>query len=153
MSKLKLNGAAHHVVEQQAGGRPVVALRVLHTPAREYSLPPEWDFREDVPKTRGDCPETRPCPHIKCRYHLWFMEGESLPGRRRETAQPASSIRVRGSETCALDVAERKLAPSEVAKLLGISDRQLRRTTRAALRKLENDPDAREVLERLGWRL
>ena len=28
-----------------------------------------------VPDTRGDCPTEKPCPHVRCRYHLWRVDG------------------------------------------------------------------------------
>lgn len=28
-----------------------------------------------VPDTRGDCPTQKPCPHVRCRYHLWRVDG------------------------------------------------------------------------------
>ena len=28
-----------------------------------------------VPDTRGDCPTAKPCPHVRCRYHLWRVDG------------------------------------------------------------------------------
>ena len=28
-----------------------------------------------VPYSRGDCPTEKPCPHVRCRYHLWRVDG------------------------------------------------------------------------------
>lgn len=34
-----------------------------------------------VPKTRGECPEQRPCPHVQCRHHLWRIDACDRAGR------------------------------------------------------------------------
>jgi hypothetical protein len=34
-----------------------------------------------VPDTRGDCPTQKPCPHVRCRYHLWRTDACDRPGR------------------------------------------------------------------------
>lgn len=34
-----------------------------------------------VPRTRAECPVTRPCPHIRCRHHLFLEEAETRAGR------------------------------------------------------------------------
>jgi hypothetical protein len=34
-----------------------------------------------VPKTRGDCPVERPCPHLMCRHHLFRLDAENRAGR------------------------------------------------------------------------
>jgi len=34
-----------------------------------------------VPRTRGDCPTARPCPYVRCRYHLWAEDAEHRAGR------------------------------------------------------------------------
>lgn len=34
-----------------------------------------------VPKTRGDCPVQRPCPHVRCRHHLFLEEASTRAGR------------------------------------------------------------------------
>jgi hypothetical protein len=34
-----------------------------------------------VPDTRGDCPTLKPCPHIRCRFHLWRVDGGELGTR------------------------------------------------------------------------
>jgi hypothetical protein len=123
------------------------ALRVFD----DLSLPESWEMLPGVPATRGDCPTTRPCPHVKCRYHLWLVEGEAMPGRRWETAMPASSFHPWSNTTCALDVAEQGSAdPDVVAHALGVSERQVRRIVEAARRKLAANPDAAEVLAAIG---
>jgi hypothetical protein len=34
-----------------------------------------------VPATRGDCPAERPCPHVRCRHHLWLVDADTRAGR------------------------------------------------------------------------
>jgi len=34
-----------------------------------------------VPATRADCPTQRPCPHLRCRYHLALVDAEHRAGR------------------------------------------------------------------------
>lgn len=33
------------------------------------------ELDDAVPDTRGDCPTQKPCPHVRCRYHLWRVDG------------------------------------------------------------------------------
>jgi hypothetical protein len=43
-----------------------------------------------VPKTRADCPDTtqKPCPHVRCRYHLFLEDAEHRAGRPGLAAVP-----------------------------------------------------------------
>lgn len=36
---------------------------------------------DTVPATRADCPDTRPCPHVRCRWHLWRVDSDNRAGR------------------------------------------------------------------------
>lgn len=137
-----------HARQRHGEPRRSPALRVFD----DLSLPESWEMLPGVPATRGDCPTTRPCPHVKCRYHLWMVEGESMPGRRWATAAPASSFHPWSNATCALDVAEQNAEPDDVAHALGMSSRQMRRIAEVAMKKLAGNPDAREVLEDLARR-
>lgn len=137
-----------HAHQRHGEPRRSPALRVFD----DLSLPESWEMLPGVPATRGDCPTTRPCPHVKCRYHLWLVEGESMPGRRWTTAAPASSFHPWSNTTCALDVAEQATDPDEVAHVLGMSSRQVRRIAGAAIEKLKANPDAKEVLEDMARR-
>ena len=138
-----------HVRERHGSGpRRSPALRVFD----DLALPESWEVLPGVPHTRADCPVTRPCPHLKCRYHLWLVEAESMPGRRRERAAPGSDFHPWSNTTCALDVAEKTNTPEEVARMLGMDPRQVRRIQRAAIDKLAANPDAAQVLRRMGER-
>lgn len=34
-----------------------------------------------VPDTRADCPTQKPCPHVRCRFHLWRVDSQDRAGR------------------------------------------------------------------------
>lgn len=51
------------------------------------------ELRGDVPATRSECPTQRPCPHVKCKWHLWLIDGRDRPGRRFLGRHPASTLR------------------------------------------------------------
>jgi hypothetical protein len=34
-----------------------------------------------LPKTRAECPTEKPCPHVRCRDHLWRVDACDRPGR------------------------------------------------------------------------
>lgn len=82
---------------------PVVRLRVLDGSTIE--------LRDGVPRTRGECPTVRPCPHIRCQYHLWLDAFE--PHWHSPEDRPVRPTRLlpRWLESplppsCALDVAD-----------------------------------------------
>jgi hypothetical protein len=71
---------------------------------------------ERRPRTRGECPTTRPCPWAGCRYHLAL-----------EVSTDGRTVRVREgweehlSDTCALDVADRGATPlHDIDAVLGL---------------------------------
>lgn len=112
------------------------------------------------PASRGDCPETRPCPWVGCRYHLALTvrQDGSLqvwtetrgPGRPKALAARAlSPNRVREFEervlgaledmphTCALDaVTDREIPLTSIGSLLGCGESGAREALESALRKL-----------------
>lgn len=52
------------------------------------------ELRDDVPATRAECPTSRPCPHVRCSYHLWMIDGRDRPGRRHPDRRlPSSELR------------------------------------------------------------
>ncbi len=94
------------------------------------------------PVKRGDCPKQKPCPHVRCSYHLWRIDGGidgSRPGRPGIASVPRDerglTLRVRGEldgeragttlearwletpvpPSCALDEATRAHSNTEVA--------------------------------------
>jgi hypothetical protein len=137
---------AHHAVEQEVGGRTKRSpnLRVL----QELSLPEDWEMRSGTPATLADCPTVRPCPHIKCRMHLWLTESEARPGRRHAQdvgGVPESSIQPHTPASCAMDVArdprgrdsKNQLTYAEVGAYFGITDERARVIAEQALAKLK----------------
>jgi hypothetical protein len=140
------------------------ALKVLDENWRE-NLPPfvpaNWRPLEGVPATRADCPSERSaCGHVKCRYHLWTIDGRDRPGRRisprdsegkflgRELAALAPDAKATPAGTilrpvtptaCALAVVEHNKAGMDydaIGRLLGICGERCRQIAVAAARKL-----------------
>jgi hypothetical protein len=49
-----------------------------------WALRGSWEPRTDVPRTRGECPDYRPCDRIRCAMHLWIdLEPTGRPGLAR----------------------------------------------------------------------
>jgi len=112
--------ARAHAVEPSASSRGrVVRLRVIGG---------EMELREGVPASRADCP-TRPCGHVRCKWHLWLVLGEDRPGRRTprageaERRAPSTTLRPVWvatwplPPTCVLDVAEKVAAERSYARV------------------------------------
>lgn len=100
---------------------PVVRLRVLDGSTIE--------LRDGVPRTRGECPTARPCPHIRCQYHLWLDAFEAHWNSPQGRPQRPTRLLPRWLESplppsCALDIAEsvprgEVLEYREIAALIG----------------------------------
>ena len=130
-------------------------------------LPYDWHFRHDVPKTRGDCPPPperngpRLCPHYKCRMNLWHVAGVDRAGRRREGYPPSeNTLNLFTPHNCALDVIEAHggagMSPVEVGKQFPglraekrMSDRQIRRVTESARKRIKDKREARALLKQM----
>lgn len=85
------------------------------------------------PRTRSECPTTRPCPWVGCRHHLYL--DVNAQGSIKMDAR--YGVWETPGETCALDVAE--AGPhtiSEVAALIGTTYERVRQIEEAALAKL-----------------
>jgi hypothetical protein len=115
----KKRSEALHIIGRQVGGseRPVVNLSDGRT----------LELRNDVPGKRSQCPTQRPCPHVRCEMHLWFVAGEDRAGRRHGGRQPPSTLRPAWMESplpasCTLDVLESRggvpLSGREVAAFI-----------------------------------
>lgn len=142
-----------HVVESLGGGsseprRPRVRLR-LATGGTMY-------MDEDVPATRADCPDRRPCGHVRCRYHLWREDGHDRQGPHwrgtlATTLRPAW-LEAPTPPSCALDLAESARAGESIdyaalGRAIGKTADWTRRLIRRALRKLfRMSPEAAKEL-------
>lgn len=107
-----------------------------------------------LPKTRGECPEERPCPYVSCKHHLYLdlkaNSGTSIiinfPDKDPDELH----------ETCSLDLAERgshlnigdsNWTLDEVGKFINVTRERVRQIEESALRKLrESCPDIYELL-------
>jgi hypothetical protein len=71
------------------------------------------------PRNRGECLDgPRPCPWVRCRWHLLF----DTKGSRELTDDELAERLVGMPETCALDVADRGPAEGvDIAAMLGLS--------------------------------
>lgn len=128
---------ADHVVSVQMGG---AKKRLPMLPAVVND--PSFELKAGTPKTRADCPTTRPCPYVRCSWNLWMQAGQDRPGRRHVGGNlPASTIQFTTPHNCGADIADAVEAGAEIdvsqlASMLGVSDRQVRRDTESALAKL-----------------
>jgi len=107
-------------------------------------------LRDDVPATRAECPKQRPCPHVRCEWHLWMVDGRDRPGRRGANWKlPESELGTIVLEwplppSCGADLLENADLHSwtceQKARLLGLTTAQFQWTLRTALRKLHESP-------------
>lgn len=86
------------------------------------------------PKTRGECVnEPRPCPFVRCRYHLYAdvtKSGALKVNFEKEVWEL--------EETCALDVADAGCHTlDQVGKWLGVTRERIRQIECSALYQLE----------------
>ena len=69
--------------------------------------------RPGVPASRAECRNgERPCPYVRCKWHLWLVLGSDRPGRRYDGRTPPTALRPAWLEDpmppcCTLDIAER----------------------------------------------
>lgn len=80
------------------------------------------------PRTRGECPEMRPCPWVGCRHntYLELTEGGSITIMRRDARDRAlEPWQVDPATSCSLDVAERGgMTLADVAEAIGDVSRE-----------------------------
>lgn len=93
---------------------------------------------EERPRTRGECPENRPCPWIGCRYHL-YLDVHPKTGALHLNYPDREPSEL--DETCALDVAERAalddgLTLEEVGDAVQLAAECVRQIEASAMTKL-----------------
>lgn len=97
-------------------------------------------YPEQVPplhKTRGECPEERPCLRVVCRHHLY---ADVTAFGSLQINHPNKEIDEL-KETCSLDVADRgEHTLAQVAEYLGVSRERARQIEIAAIKKTGRSP-------------
>lgn len=82
--------AKDHQLTLQLGGSSVVSVvRTTRKKNRSRSLPviqpqllvDKFNPVEGVPESRAACPTQRPCPRVRCRWHLFMEDAEHRAGR------------------------------------------------------------------------
>lgn len=149
----------NHAGDVQLGGDGKRRLPVLRPVDTELSYElrrhrrlygsPRWHeppFAEDIPRTRSECPQVRPCRFF-CKYNTWVVSGLDQPGRRwvgtldKPADLPSTQVCPTSDFNCTLDWAEaahekESVTPEMIADVLGISDRQARRYNADAMAAL-----------------
>lgn len=104
------------------------------------------ELRDDVPPDRPSCPKTRPCPHVRCEWHLWMIDGRDRPGRRHPGRRlPSSELRPVWLEwplppSCGADLLENAAIHGwtceQKARALGLTADSFQWSLRSAGRKI-----------------
>lgn len=124
---------------------------------------------KERPKTRGECPVTRPCPFVSCQFHLLtdvspfsgsikqnfpLQPPKERPGALALPEAPRieidEALRLM-RETCALDVADRGgVTLEEVGVLLNVSMERARQIEQMAAEKIDAELNRRKLDEKFG---
>lgn len=84
------------------------------------------------PRIRGECPDTRPCPWVGCKYHL-YLDVRPRTGSIQWNFPGLDPWEL--AETCALDVADRARERGRCTTLQEVSDYM--HVTRERVRQVE----------------
>jgi hypothetical protein len=85
------------------------------------------------PRSRVECPDSRPCGYIGCRQNLWC----DITDLGRIAVRPGGLEPWDVDESCALDLAERGgMTLEEVARVLSMTRERVRQIEQAALAKV-----------------
>ena len=100
-----------------------------------------------TPETRGDCPNTRPCPHLACQYHLRY----DLNDKGGEVTNHPDVEWYELDVTCALDMADSgETTLGTIGSLMGITRERVRQIETNAIEKLRANDDAADLFLMLG---
>jgi len=100
----------------------------------------------DRPRYRYQCPTTRPCPFVGCRYHLYLDVTNS--GAIKFNFYPMEPHEITSS--CALDVVDQHpegMRYLHIGEHIRVTRERVRQIEKEALKKLAQHP---EVLEYMG---
>ena len=111
------------------------AEKLDETQEADASLP----MTEERPRTRGECPISRPCPWVACKYHL-YLDVHPRTGRLFVNFPDLEPWEL--AETCALDVArktalEGEFTLEETGELMNLTRERVRQIEFNALQKLK----------------
>lgn len=87
------------------------------------------------PRTRGECPTSRPCPYVSCRYNLW--QDPSIGGGIKYNFQGVEPTQM--AHSCSLDLAENNpdgLTLEEVGRVMNLTRERVRQIEAAAIASL-----------------
>ncbi len=85
------------------------------------------------PRTRGDCPDSRPCGIISCRHNLWMDVNQTGGIILRESGVEPEDA----EHSCSLDLAQQGgMTLEEVGGVMSICRERVRQIENAALAKL-----------------
>ena len=119
---------------KRKGARPknLLPKRLTKEEKKMHSILEEW-MTEDAPQSRAECKYgIRPCPYVRCRYHLYLNVKPNGSLDRNFLGEPWE-IR----ESCALDVAEQGGHTLEqVGQYMNLTRERVRQIESEALAKL-----------------
>ena len=96
------------------------------------------------PRTRGECEDgVRPCPWVRCRYHLLDVDPDSKSGRPTNTWVDPHEM----PETCALDIAQKENHLDEIGVFLGVTKERVRQLEFFSLEKLSKRKCAKDAAD------
>lgn len=109
---------------------------------------PLFDAKPGLPPGgRSECKDgARPCPYVRCKWHLWLVLGEDRPGRPHGGKHPPTTLRPAWLETpippsCGADIADaiaagKPMTMAELGRLVGLRESRLFHVLATALEKL-----------------